>query len=196
MGTIVMPNQRVRNRTKAAKRKRRKKLPPEVAAANGATNWANLRRLGGAFKKSKRGKYNARGRWIEDHWFPSKAEGDRYEQLVELARAGTIDSLVLQPAWRCVVNGVLVCTYRADFQYRINPGRLGQRTLIEDVKGMVTKEYRIKKRLVEALHPIEIIELPVPKRGGVERYRFLTADQFGPLPAARQRMIAAAEEGM
>lgn len=185
MARRVLPQQLVRNLAKAAVRKRRKKP---------ASNWANLRRVDGTFKVSKRGKYNARGRFVGDHWFPSKAEADRYAQLVEMQGRGTIAGLELQVPYRCVVAGQLVCTYRADFRYVVNPGRLGQRTLVEDVKGMVTPEYRIKRKLVKALFGFDIIELPVPKRGTVARYRYLTADQFGPLPAARARRIAAVED--
>jgi hypothetical protein len=145
---------------------------------NYATNWKNLRKVDGTFKVSKRNKYNARGRWIQDIWFPSRAEGDRYVQLLEMREAGTISELELHPKFPCYVNGKLVCTYLADFRYRIRPGKLGSRVLIEDVKGMVTDAYRLKRALVQALYPIEIIELRVPKYGGVERCRYLTGDQL------------------
>jgi len=140
------------------------------------------RKIDGTFKVSMRNKYKAKGRFVEDKWFASKAEADRYEQLLELVRQGRIDQLETQPPYPCHVNGQLITTYKADFRYRINPGRLGQRVLVEDVKGMITKDYAIKRKLVHALYPIEIIELKVPKRGGVSRYRYLTADQFHTAP--------------
>lgn len=139
-------------------------------------------RVDGTFKVSMRGKYQAKGRWIGTQWFASRAEADRYEQLSELAANGTIDQLELQVPYPCRVNGQLVCTYLADFRYRINPGRLGQRVLVEEVKGFITRDYAIKRKLVHALYPIEIIELTVPKRGNVSRYRWLTADQFHTAP--------------
>ena len=44
---------------------------------------------------------------------------------------------------------------------------------------MRTQLYLLKRKLLQALHPgIEIIELKLPKRGNVSRYRWLTADQF------------------
>ena len=44
---------------------------------------------------------------------------------------------------------------------------------------MVTKDYAIKRKLMQVLYPaIEVVELKVPKKGGVSRYRYLTADQF------------------
>ena len=168
--------------------------PRNSARHNWARNWKNKRRIDGTFKVSKVGKFNANGRFINDHWFPSKAEGDRYEQLLEMQAAGMIDSLELQPDYPCYVNGTLICTYRADFRYRIKPRQFGQRVLVEDVKGMVTPVYAIKKKLVLALHGVEILELSVPKNGGVARFRYLTADQFGPLPIAGRRIKAASGE--
>jgi len=158
---------------------------------NNAHNWKNLRRLDGTFKISKRGKYNQRGRFVMDQWFASKAEADRYEQLLEMQAAGTIADLQTQVPYRCAVNGQHICEYRADFRYRTHPGKFGSRVLVEDVKGVATPVYAIKKKLVLALHGVEIIELAVPKNGGVARFRFLTADQFGPLPPAGKRIAAA-----
>lgn len=135
----------------------------------------------GSFKVSKRGKYNQDGRRVNGIHCDSKAEADRYEQLLEMEKAGTIDQLEVHPTYTCMVNGQHICTYEADFRYRIKPGRLGQRTLVEDVKGLLTKDYKIKRALVHALNLCEIIELPVPKHG-VGRYRWLTADQFHTAP--------------
>ena len=52
-----------------------------------------------------------------------------------------------------VVNGKKVCKYTADFRYTTPSGEI-----IEDVKGVKTTVYRIKKKLVEALFGIEITE--------------------------------------
>jgi Protein of unknown function (DUF1064) len=147
-------------------------------AKNPASNWLSVNG-NTPFRKSKRGKFNAAGRRIGDHWFPSKAEADRFEQLFEMLERGMIADLEIQVPYPCHVNGQLVCTYLADFRYRTRPRQLGSRVLIEEVKGMRTGVYEIKRKLVQALHRIEIIELKVPKRGGVSAFRFLTADQFG-----------------
>jgi hypothetical protein len=148
-------------------------------AKNPASNWLSAHG-NTPFRKSKRGKFNANGRRIGDHWFPSKAEADRFEQLFEMQQRGIIAELEMQVPFPCMVNGQLVCTYVADFRYRIRPRQLGSRVLVEEVKGMRTNEYKIKRKLLAALHPaIQVIELKVPKRGGVAAYRFLTADQFG-----------------
>ena len=149
---------------------------------NKATNWMS-KKLDGTFKVSKRGKYNNKGRYENEIFFDSGAEADRYLQLLEMQGKGWIDQLEVHPVFRLVVNGVYVCRYEADFKYRIKPGRMGSRVLYEDVKGMVTKDYAIKRQLMKALFPtIEVTELLLlrsSRRGSmVHRYRYLTADQF------------------
>lgn len=55
----------------------------------------------------------------------------------------------------CEVNGKKVCKYIADFEVIYADGRVE----IIDVKGMKTSIYNLKKKLVEALHDIKIIEV-------------------------------------
>lgn len=157
-----------------------RRIPPQhrrkvrMVSRNYATNWKN-HRADGTFKKSKRGKYNARGEWIDEHFFASAAEAGRYLQLKELQQQGRISDLELQPPFACYVSGRLVCTYRADFRYRKRGVGIAYRVLVEDVKGMVTKEYALKRKLVAALHPaVEIYEIPA---ASVPRCRLLTADE-------------------
>lgn len=109
----------------------------------------------------KRGKYNAAGERIDGHWFASGSEARRYEQLKIMVEAGQIDNLVLQKKLPCAVNNIIICHYLADFAYDVVDDR-GYPTMsvIEDVKGMVTDVYRIKKKLVEAIHRISIKEIP------------------------------------
>ena len=85
--------------------------------------------------------------------FDSKKEANRYGELRLLERFGKIANLKLQPEFACVVNGKKVCKYTADFRYTTPSGEV-----IEDVKGVKTTVYRIKKKLVEALFGIEITE--------------------------------------
>jgi len=85
--------------------------------------------------------------------FDSQREAKRYGELKLLERAGEISGLQLQPRFPIVINGVKVCTYVADFQYRTPSG-----PVTEDVKGMKTPIYNLKKKLVKAVHGIEILE--------------------------------------
>ena len=103
---------------------------------------------------AKPNKYRAIKTVVDGITFASKAEARRYSQLKPLERAGAIACLQLQPRFDCVVNGKKICTYIADFKYATADG-----FTIEDVKGMKTPVYRLKKKLVEALHGITITEI-------------------------------------
>jgi hypothetical protein len=87
--------------------------------------------------------------------FDSAKEARRYSELRLLERAGNLSELVLQPRFPLVVNGEKICTYVADFSYR--PLRSDTPT-IEDVKGVKTPIYNLKKRLMKAVYGIIIHE--------------------------------------
>ena len=71
--------------------------------------------------------------------FDSKAEARRYAEL-----------MLLQ------IGGKYIAHYKADFRYLDDQGC----QIIEDVKGVKTPIYRLKKKLVEALHPgVKITEI-------------------------------------
>ncbi len=95
---------------------------------------------------------------IDGVTFASKREANRYVQLKTLVRVGEIAALELQPRFDLVVNGHKVCRYVADFAYERVP--TGER-VVEDVKSKptMTREYRIKKKLLKALYGIDIVEV-------------------------------------
>jgi len=99
-------------------------------------------------------KYNAIRTNVDGVWFASKAEASRYSQLKLLERAGEIKNLILQPSYPIVIAGKKICTYRADFEYEDASGKV-----TEDVKGVRTPVYKIKKKLVEAVHGVTITEV-------------------------------------
>ncbi|HEY8343356.1 MAG TPA: DUF1064 domain-containing protein [Calditerricola sp.] len=104
---------------------------------------------------ARRHKYGAKPTEVDGIRFASKAEASFYTQLKQLERAGQIRNLELQPEYPIEVNGKHICVYRADFRFFEN----GERKVI-DVKGVRTPEYRLKKKLVEALYPgTKIIEV-------------------------------------
>ena len=102
-----------------------------------------------------RSKYHAVPTVVQGIRFDSKAEARRFEVLRALEDAGKIADLRLQPAFRCVVNGTLICTYRADFSY-VRDGRV----VVEDVKGVETREFKIKRKMVAALHGVTVETIP------------------------------------
>lgn len=102
--------------------------------------------------RNKKTEYNGR-------MFDSKKEAHRAQELDMLRFAkGEKDKVVdveYQPRFRCVVNGKKICDYYADFRITYADGSV----VVEDVKGFKTSVYKLKKKLVEALHDVEIIEV-------------------------------------
>jgi hypothetical protein len=103
--------------------------------------------------KVKKPKYGNKAIWIDGIYFHSTKEGRRYEILRLMERAGGISDLKLQVTFALAVNGRAVCRYKADFTY-LREGVL----IVEDTKGVRTAAYMIKKKLMRAVHGIEILE--------------------------------------
>lgn len=98
-------------------------------------------------------------RTLDGNTFASKGEMERYAELLLLQKAGEISGLKDQVTYSIDVNGVHVCKYIADFVYT-EAGRL----VVEDWKGFKTPAYHLKKRLMLAVHGIEIMESSKPRR--------------------------------
>ena len=98
-------------------------------------------------------KYRAIKTEVDNIRFDSKREAKRYQELRLLERAGVIKDLKLQVRFPLKVQSELICTYVADFVYQEN----GQQ-VVEDSKGHRTREYVIKKKLMRAIHEVEILE--------------------------------------
>lgn len=109
-----------------------------------------------------RAKYGAVPTVIDGIRFASKAEARRYQELKMLEKAGEIKGLELQPKFPLMVPecgsgfDVRIGHYIADFRYRKGPKGV---LVIEDVKGMKTPVYRLKKKMVEAQYGISITEV-------------------------------------
>lgn len=88
---------------------------------------------------------------IDGKTFDSKKEANRYGILRLLEKQGLISELRCQVPFKMYVTGLLICTYKADFCYVENG-----KAVVEDVKGFITKEFKLKKRLMKALFDIEI----------------------------------------
>jgi hypothetical protein len=86
--------------------------------------------------------------------FHSKKEAARYNVLKILNNAGEIAYLELQPRYNIVIKSVKICAYVADFRYKDKYGNL----YVEDVKGVKTSAYQIKKKLIKAIYNIDILE--------------------------------------
>ena len=100
-------------------------------------------------------KYHAKKTVVDGHTFHSKKEASRYTELKFLQKAGSIKGLELQPKFDFVHNGIKICRYIADFRY-IDVDL--DQVIIEDVKGVLTQLYKIKKKLLRAFYGFEIKE--------------------------------------
>lgn len=94
--------------------------------------------------------------------FDSKAEHRRFLYLQTLERAGEISGLRTQVPFQLIPptdkpsgGRERATTYRADFTYFDRKGVL----VVEDVKGAVTPEFRIKRKLMLYRHGIEVKEI-------------------------------------
>lgn len=101
----------------------------------------------------RRNKFGARKTVLDGLTFDSKLEARRWSELRMLERAGEIVGLQRQVPFDLAVNGHLVCRYIADFCFTATS--TGER-IVEDVKGVMTPEFRLKAKLMEACHGIVI----------------------------------------
>ena len=99
-------------------------------------------------------KYRNRKTEVDGVKFDSQAEANRWLELRIHERVGEVSNIRRQVSFPLVVNGIKVCVYRADFVYAQDG-----REVVEDVKGVRTAEYKLKRKLMLACHGIEISEV-------------------------------------
>ena len=99
----------------------------------------------------KKHKYNAKKTERDGFKFASQKEARRYDQLILLKESGDVLFFLRQCPFHLPGN----VTYRIDFIVFWADGHVS----MEDVKGMVTPQYKMKKKMVEALYPVEIVEV-------------------------------------
>ncbi|MEG1074908.1 MAG: DUF1064 domain-containing protein [Ruthenibacterium sp.] len=99
-------------------------------------------------------KYNSQKVTYNGINFESKKECGRYRELLLLERAGKIQNLMLQPrytlqeAFRRNGKAIRKIEYVADFCYCADG-----KSIVEDVKGMKTDVYKLKKKLFLCKYP-------------------------------------------
>lgn len=103
-------------------------------------------------------KYHSRKTTVNGITFDSKLESDRYQQLLLLEKAGEICDLTLQMEFQ-IFHGYRdpetgekekSAFYVADFVYLDCKAR---KWIAEDTKGIETKEFRLKWKLVKQRYP-------------------------------------------
>jgi hypothetical protein len=120
-------------------------------------------------------KYKALKCTVGNETFDSRKEARRYQELTLLERAGHIQNLQRQVKYVLIPSQYKVyerygkngqrlkdrkqllereCSYIADFVYEINGN-----VIVEDTKGMKTKDYVIKRKLMLWVHGIRVKEV-------------------------------------
>lgn len=113
-------------------------------------------------RETSHSKYKAKKTVVDGITFDSKKEAARYSELKLLERAGEVHELRRQVKFVLIPpqkeNGKLIereCSYIADFVYEDKDGRL----VVEDTKGVKTKDYIIKRKLMCYVHGIRVREV-------------------------------------
>ena len=99
----------------------------------------------------------------DGHHFDSKAERDRYIELMLMQEMGVIEGLEMQKKYILQQKGkspsgrkYTEISYIADFVYKYN-GEI----IVEDVKGVKTAVYQLKKKMMAGVYGIEVQEVKV-----------------------------------
>ena len=97
----------------------------------------------------------------DGHHFDSMAERDRYIELKLMQEMGVIEGLELQKKYVLQQKGkypsgrkYTEISYIADFVYKYN-GEI----IVEDVKGVKTAVYQLKKKMMAGVYGIEVQEV-------------------------------------
>lgn len=107
-------------------------------------------------------KFRAKKTIIDGINFASRAEAARYVQLNLLQKAGEIRGLILQQKFlltprrlRDDLTWERASHYIADFSYIDKNNKI----IVEDVKGFLTKDYILKRKMMLHIHNIAITEI-------------------------------------
>ena len=112
-------------------------------------------------------KYGARRGVVAGKKFDSLAESRRFAELSRLHRLGVITDLRRQVPYELIPaqydeEGKILeraVIYKADFTYE-RDGAL----VVEDAKGVQTKDYVIKRKLMLYVHKIKLVEIEERKK--------------------------------
>ena len=106
-----------------------------------------------AAKPARGNKYKAKRTLLDGICFDSKAEASYYAGLKLRQRAGEVEDVEMQRPYALIIEGQLICTYRADFVFWDVAER---RRRVIDVKGIETPAFKIKRKLMKACHGLEV----------------------------------------
>ena len=73
-----------------------------------------------------------------------------------MEKAGVVTELERQVRYTLSINDIKICDYVADFRY-LQQGEDGlSKLIVEDAKGVLTPEFKLKKKMMKAIHNIDI----------------------------------------
>ena len=107
--------------------------------------------MGFNFNRPSFRKYNNIPTEVDGYKFDSLAEARHYQDLLKLKKAGIVLHIDLHPVF-ILAPGV---KYIADFMVYYADGHIE----VQDVKGVETKEFKIKKKLFNSMHPLAPLKL-------------------------------------
>ena len=107
-------------------------------------------------KGNKKSKYNAKKTVVNGITFDSKKEAKRYMELKAMEKLGSIQNIQLQVPFVLIEKSKYgrSIKYVADFVYYNKNGS----KVVEDVKGVKTPVYKLKKRLMAEKYGIFVLE--------------------------------------
>lgn len=106
-----------------------------------------------SLKTPKKSKYKNKKTVFDGITFDSKKEAGYYGKLVLLKKSGEISDFKMQVRFPLKIKNKLICTYIADF---VTYGKYGEILEVIDVKGVILPLFRIKYKLMEAIHGITV----------------------------------------
>ena len=157
--------------------KKEKAAVAATTTARGANAPAKKSTIKSISHSNKKSKYHSIATCIDGISFDSRKEARRYQELKLLEKAGQISNLEMQVPFELVSAQYEACeevytkgahkgerkrgaciekavTYKADFMY-IEDGKI----VVEDTKGVKTKDYIIKRKLMLWVHKIRVKEI-------------------------------------
>ncbi len=95
---------------------------------------------------------------IKTNSYASRKEAKRAGELKVLQACGKIYDLQEQVKYELIPKqeGERACSYIADFRY---VDAETSQTIVEDVKGFRTQVYRLKRKLLQYMHGIKVVEV-------------------------------------
>jgi|TARA_R100001460_G_scaffold102440_1_gene147041 hypothetical protein len=104
----------------------------------------------------RKNKYGAQKTTVDGITFDSKWESQRWGELRAMERGGYVKDLERQVKYEIIVNDQKICRYVADFRYKKVDDDGTEETVVEDAKGFETPDFKLKKKLMKAVHGIEL----------------------------------------